>query len=231
MEPISQAEVLRHIQATQFFIESQKHELTRENIYKAMVELSMMNFSRKNKETREDYTRYINRVEQYLVLINENNREISLIMEEYITSTNIQPSISSSITPFLESVRLLIIVNKFSDKMLRKILSVVIGVKNIIEGSTKIGLKYLIDIFNDDLNIVELLAKTSLLTYLWIKPGVYEQNISIRQLLIIGWNFLLNLVEPINANQGPRDFISKLPENPYDFYICGKKPRRFLDTN
>jgi len=222
MEPISQAEVLRHIQATKFFIESQKEELTRENIYKAILELSMMNFSKKNKETREDYTKYINRVKQYLVLINQNNHEISLIMEEYTTSTNIQSSIISSVVSFLESVHLLIIVNKFNDNILKNILSIIIGVKNIVEGSTTIGLKCLIDSFNDNINIVELLAKTSLLTYLWIKPDVYELNNSLRELLIIDWEFLLKLVEPINANQGPREFINKLPENPYEYYICGK---------
>jgi hypothetical protein len=228
-EPISQAEILRKIQSTQNFLECQPPELIRQNIYKAMQELSSLTFLQKSIEIESlELNKYISRVENYLSSVNQINRNLSLIMGEFaVTKNKYNSSIIFSIKLFLEAMRLLIITNRFDDKILLKFVILILGIDNILHGLQKDGLLKLLEILNNDLYIFILIARTSLLMYIWIKPSVHDINIPTQTMLIEGWNYMLEQVEPFDANNSPREFIKQLPENVYSYYLGKVKTRRF----
>jgi hypothetical protein len=139
------------------------------------------------------------------------------------TSVKIQLSkhtIIPSINIFLEACRLLVITNRFENPMLRKILSVVLGVFDILRGHWKAGVLSLMGVYSRELLVVGLIGKTMGLMYNWISPDIQAKGVSniymsIKSMMIGAWLHVLSIVAPGQIRQ-KIELLVPLGEFPQD---------------
>jgi hypothetical protein len=157
-------------------------------------------------------------VQKFLISIDELNRELALAIGPVAMIRDMKDpelkipqipkplviskyAIIPSINIFLEACRLLVITNRFDNPMLRKILSVVLGVFDIIRGNWKAGVLSLMGVYSSELLIVGLIGKTMGLMYNWISPDIQAKGVSsiyssIKSMIIGAWLHLLSIVAP-----------------------------------
>ena len=197
-------------------------------------------------------------VQKFLASVDELNRQMALAIGPvaFVKDMNdpritlpgySQPIIISkhalipAITMFLEACRLLVITNRFDSPMLRKILSVVLGVFDIIRGEWKTGVLSLIGIYSREVLVIGLIGKTINLMYNWISPDLQSQGqshiySSMKSLLIGGWLYLLSIVAPERIRQKinqlvplgdfPQDNIQKIQSLFHDpKIVCSLKDK------
>jgi hypothetical protein len=134
-------------------------------------------------------------------------------------------SIIPAINIFLEACRLLVITNRFNNSMLRKILSLVLGIFDIIRGQWKAGVLSLLGIYSNEFVIIGIIGKTISLMYNWISPDIQGKGqntiyTSIKSIFIGGWLYVLSIVAPeqilqkinniIPLGDFPQDNIQKI---------------------
>lgn len=110
-------------------------------------------------------------------------------------------SIIPTINYVLEACRLLVITNNFDNPMLRKLLSVVIAILDILRGEWKKGLLSFIGVFNKEAVLIGVLGKTVLTVYNWISPNIQtklEEVIyaSTKSMFIGAWLHVISIVAP-----------------------------------
>jgi hypothetical protein len=162
-------------------------------------------------------------VQKFLSSVDELNRELALAIGPVAMIRDMKDpeikipqvtkplviskyAIIPAINIFLEACRLLVITNRFDNPMLRKILSVVLGVFDIIRGNWKAGVLSLMGIYSRELLVVGLIGKTIGLMYNWISPDIQEKKISIiyssvKSMIIGGWLHILSIVAPEEIRQ------------------------------
>jgi len=167
--------------------------------------------------------RFSGSVQKFLVSVDELNRELALaigpvamIREMNDPEVRIpkipKPVIISkyaiipAINIFLEACRLLVITNRFDSPMLRKILSLVLGVFDIIRGEWKAGVLSLMGVFSREMLVIGLIGKTIGLMYNWISPDIQGEAqgaiySSVKSMIIGAWLHVLSIVAPEQIRQ------------------------------
>jgi hypothetical protein len=237
MEPISQAEVLRQIAATQNFLKTSPE--INEHIYNAMDEISRILTKQPQKggadvsalvdshfqipKTDASLDRFSGSVQKFLSSVDELNRELALAIgpvamvremkdqEITIPGTSVKIQLPKyalipAINIFLEACRLLVITNRFDNPMLRKILSLVLGVFDVLRGEWKAGVLSLMGIYSREFLVIGLVGKTIGLMYNWISPDIQEKGVSsiyasAKSMIIGAWLYVLSIVAPENIRQ------------------------------
>jgi len=166
---------------------------------------------------------FVGSVQNFLTSIDEINRQMAMAIgpvaivrdtkepEVTIPGSSVKVQLSKNmiiplINVFLEACRLLVITNKFNNPMLRKILSVVLGVFDIIRGKWKAGVLSLMGVYSSEYMVIGIIGKTMGLMYNWISPDIQSQGqsviySSIKSMIIGAWLHILSIVAPEQIRQ------------------------------
>jgi hypothetical protein len=90
--------------------------------------------------------------------------------------------------------------------MLRKILSLVLGVFDVLRGEWKAGVLSLMGIYSREFLVIGLIGKTIGLMYNWISPDIQEKGVSniyasVKSMIIGAWLYVLSIVAPEKIRQ------------------------------
>jgi hypothetical protein len=156
-------------------------------------------------------------VKNFLSSVDDVNRQLALAVgpvsmikdmeDTQITLPYVGPvkiskySILPTINYILEACRLLVITNTFDNAMLRKLLSVVIAILDVLRGEWKKGILSFIGVFSKEAVLIGVLGKTALTMYNWISPNIQtklEEVIyaSSKSMFIGAWLHVLSIVAP-----------------------------------
>ena len=110
-------------------------------------------------------------------------------------------SILPTINYILEACRLIVITNNLESPMLRKLLSVIIAMLDVLRGEWKKGILSFIGVFNREAVLIGILGKTALTMYNWISPNIQtklEEVIyaSSKSMFIGSWLHVVSIVAP-----------------------------------
>lgn len=183
-------------------------------------------------------------VQQYLAAIDEKNRQLAKIIGPVaiINSMTSDPKIgpyppylpigipipARTILPvinaILESCRLLVSNYVFDIGILRKIMSVVLALFDILRGEWRDGVLSFLGVFSQNMMVAGMIGKTTRWVYNFISPDI-QQRLSadmydgIKSMFIGYWLWLVSVVSPdyirntittmINSAQVPIDEINK----------------------
>ena len=156
-------------------------------------------------------------VKNFLSSVDEENRKLALAigpvamvkdMEDpqialpYVGPVKISKyTIIPTINFILEVCRLVVITNTFDNSILRKILSVVIAILDVLRGEWKKGILSFIGVFNKEAAIIGILGKAALTMYNWISPTIQTKledviYSSSKSMFIGAWLHILSIVAP-----------------------------------
>jgi len=252
MEPISQAEVLRQIGAAQSFLktnpEINDHIYKAMDEISKMLKPSqngggvadLVDSHFKIPKTDASLDRFSGSVQKFLTSVDELNRELALAIGPLAMLRDMKDpeikipqipkpitiskyAILPSINIFLEACRLLVITNRFDNPMLRRILSLVLGVFDVLRGEWKAGVLSLMGIYSKEFLVIGLVGKTISLMYNWISPDIQgkgDMYSSAKSMFIGAWLYVLSIVAPdvirqkigqlIPLGDFPKDNIQKI---------------------
>jgi len=161
-------------------------------------------------------------VKTFLSAVDEENRKLALAVGPvamvsemkdpqailpYIGPVKISKyTIIPTINYILEACRLLVITNKFNNPLLRKILSVVIAILDVLRGEWKKGILSLLGVYNREALLIGIVGKTALMMYNWISPNIQNKleevvYASTKSMMVGAWLHVLGIVAPDHIRQ------------------------------
>jgi hypothetical protein len=188
----------------------------------------------------------IGSVQQYLAAIDEKNRQLAKIIGPVAIVNSMTKGSDPKIGPYppylpigvpipartivpivnaiLESCRLLVSNYVFDVPILRKILSIVLAIYDVLRGEWRDGVLSFIGVFSHNMMVAGMIGKTTRWVYNFISPDI-QQRISadvydgFKSMCIGYWLWLFSVVSPdfvrniltnmINSAQVPIDEINK----------------------